>query len=189
MSAPGAEPPSPIAVGGSTYPLPLSGEAVMPGLPSPSPSGNVVPDGKLHDEVGQVYVVGSVPVGRARPMRASVGSMLKVLGGPQPVCEPVPTGIVGIDAADHTEAGIWICTLLPPAAIEPSPFSARSGSERPQVWLLPVNWFPFAVNLASSHTCTVPVPLLPAVVAGQVTLMAMFAATVRSVSGEQTPPS
>ena len=69
--------------------MPLSGVAVMPGLPSLSLSGNVVPVGKSHEDVGHAYVEGSVPDGSARPMSASVGLMVKVLGGPHPICEPV----------------------------------------------------------------------------------------------------
>jgi hypothetical protein len=88
-SAPGAEPPRPMAVGGKTLPLPLRGVAVMPGLLSPSASGKVVPVGKVQDEVGQAYVDASVDEGSARPMSASVGAMVNVLGGPQPVSDPV----------------------------------------------------------------------------------------------------
>jgi hypothetical protein len=59
----------------------------------------------------------------------------------------------------------------------------------PQVWLVPVNWLPFAVNFESSQMSTLPDPALPAVDAGQVTATVIFAPTVRLVCASHMPPS
>src|SRR6516164_6190032 len=96
-----------MLVGGSAYPVMLSGVAVMPGFMSPSSSGNIVPEGKPVVPVtalGHVKFAPSVPDGTCSPISASVGSIWKVFGGPHPICDPVEA-YVGIDGAFHTLDG------------------------------------------------------------------------------------
>jgi hypothetical protein len=104
-----------------------------------------------------------------------------VSDGMNPVCVPLAM-YVGIDGADQTLGPISICTLLPPAANDPSAVSVIPGRLVPHVRVGPLNEFPFAVKSDSSQTCTVPDPGLADVVPGHVTDKEMLVPMVMLVT-------
>src|SRR4051794_7948429 len=96
-------------------------------------------------------------------------------------------GYFGMLGASHTPSGISMRILLPPAAREPRPLSAVSGSWVPQPWVVPSRVVPAAVTVLRFQRWTLPLPGLAAVVAGQVTSMTMWTPRSGPASGVHAP--